>query len=66
MVSPHDLETGTTKVKNLEQNAGSLAVKLSRDDIKEICTVVSINEVSGGNQNFLPEYSWKHATTPAK
>ncbi|XVF28764.1 hypothetical protein REPUB_Repub15cG0058900 [Reevesia pubescens] len=35
---------GTTKIKNLENNIGSLAVKLTHDDLKEICDIVPIEE----------------------
>ncbi|OMO54679.1 Aldo/keto reductase [Corchorus capsularis] len=35
---------GTTKVKNLENNIGSLKVKLTEDDLKEICDIVPIEE----------------------
>ena len=59
--------TGTTKVKNLENNIGSLAVKLTQEDLKEICDAVPINEVGGERDlAILSEYNWKNANTPSK
>ncbi|EXC16751.1 Perakine reductase [Morus notabilis] len=58
---------GTTKVKNLANNIGSLAVKLSEEDLKEICDAMPIHEV-GGDRDYesLTIYSWKFADTPLK
>ncbi|KAL4642261.1 hypothetical protein ACB092_02G002500 [Castanea dentata] len=57
---------GTTKVRNLDTNIGSLAVKLSEDDLKEICDAVPIDEVVGHRLIALPQYAWKFANTPPK
>ena len=38
---------GTTKVKNLDNNIGSITVKLNEDDLKEICDAVPVDEVNG-------------------
>ncbi|KAM4068273.1 hypothetical protein ACB094_M002100 [Castanea mollissima] len=57
---------GTTKVRNLDTNIGSLAVKLSEDDLKEICDAVPIDEVVGHRLISLPQYAWKFANTPPK
>ncbi|XVF42171.1 hypothetical protein PTKIN_Ptkin01aG0338300 [Pterospermum kingtungense] len=38
---------GTTKVKNLDSNIGSLKVKLTEEDLKEIYDGIPINEVAG-------------------
>ncbi|KAE8729118.1 Perakine reductase [Hibiscus syriacus] len=43
---------GTTKFKNLDSNIGSLKVKLSEEDLKEISDAVPTNEVAGDR---LPE-----------
>ncbi|KAK4596381.1 hypothetical protein RGQ29_014423 [Quercus rubra] len=56
---------GTTKIKNLDDNIGSLNVKFKEDDLKEITDAVPIEEVAGGrsylgNEQFL----WKFANTP--
>ncbi|KAK2647104.1 hypothetical protein Ddye_022299 [Dipteronia dyeriana] len=58
---------GTTKVKNLVNNIGSLAVKLTEDNLKEICDAVPIDEV-GGNREFsvLSKYEYRFANTPRK
>ncbi|XP_059446147.1 perakine reductase-like isoform X2 [Corylus avellana] len=58
---------GTTKVKNLDNNIGSLAVKLSEDDLKEICDAVHIDEVVGERENAArSELTWKFANTPSR
>lgn len=58
---------GTTKVKNLNNNAGAMAVKLTEDDLKEICDAVPVDEVNGHRDlGFLVNYSWKLADTPPK
>ncbi|KAK9137467.1 hypothetical protein Sjap_008061 [Stephania japonica] len=58
---------GTTKIKNLDDNVGSVRVKLSEKDIKEISEAVPINEVAGDRtfQSWL-SCSWKSADTPPK
>jgi diketogulonate reductase-like aldo/keto reductase len=58
---------GTTKIKNLDANIGSLSVKLTTEDQKEMSDVVPINEVAGERitDNFI-RCSWKFANTPAK
>lgn len=58
---------GTTKIKNLDQNIGALAVKLSEKDLKEISESVPADDVAGGRYyNGLDHFSWKLANTPAK
>ncbi|XVE81679.1 hypothetical protein DITRI_Ditri15bG0084600 [Diplodiscus trichospermus] len=42
---------GTTKVKNIKENIGSLALKLTEEDLKEICNAVLIDEVCGPREN---------------
>lgn len=59
--------TGTTKIKNLDDNIGSLRVKLTNEDLDEISSVIPINEVAGdGVIGGLLRCSWKFANTPAK
>ncbi|KAL1828259.1 hypothetical protein DCAR_0207457 [Daucus carota subsp. sativus] len=56
---------GTTKIKNLDNNLGSLRIKLTVDDLKEISDAVPINEVSGSRASeTLLKTSWKFANTP--
>ncbi|KAJ3690861.1 hypothetical protein LUZ61_020025 [Rhynchospora tenuis] len=56
---------GTTKVKNLESNIGSIKVKLSEDDLKEISEAVSVDEVAGYRAHgFMEPFSWRFANTP--
>ncbi|KAK3200626.1 hypothetical protein Dsin_024041 [Dipteronia sinensis] len=38
---------GTTKIKNLDSNTGSIKVKLTNEDLQEISAVIPINEVAG-------------------
>ncbi|KAI9084822.1 hypothetical protein K1719_033228 [Acacia pycnantha] len=57
----------STLIKNLDQNLGSLTVKLSDGDLKEISQEVLIDEVAG-DQHFKSwdQFSWKLANTPPK
>ncbi|KAJ1687058.1 hypothetical protein LUZ63_018448 [Rhynchospora breviuscula] len=56
---------GTTKVKNLESNIGSLKVKLSEDDLKEISEAVSVDVVAGSRlPSAMEPFSWRFANTP--
>ncbi|KAK6911405.1 NADP-dependent oxidoreductase domain [Dillenia turbinata] len=58
---------GTTKVKNLDNNIGSLRVKFTEEDLKEISDAVPIDEVVGGRTyDNMMSVSWKFANTPAK
>ncbi|XP_020696962.1 probable aldo-keto reductase 1 [Dendrobium catenatum] len=58
---------GTTKSKNLSSNIGSLNVKLTEDDLKELSNAISIQEVAGSNNwGYMESISWKYANTPAK
>lgn len=57
--------TGTTKIKNLDQNIGALSLKLTESDLREISEAVPIDDVAGSRYFF--EYdkdSWKFADTP--
>jgi len=58
---------GTSKIKNLENNIGSLNVKLTEEDLKEISDAVPIEVVAGGRsyQN-MDHFQWKFANTPPK
>nr|CAD1819821.1 unnamed protein product [Ananas comosus var. bracteatus] len=56
---------GTTKIKNLDNNIGSLKVKLTEEDVKEIRDAVREEEVVGlrtANESL----TWKYANTPRK
>lgn len=54
---------GTTKIKNLDDNVGSLQVKLTKEDLKEISDAVPINEVAGVRSAQL-QLTWKFTNTP--
>ncbi|XP_044484180.1 perakine reductase-like [Mangifera indica] len=58
---------GTTKIKNLDDNIGSLALKLTEESLKEICDAVPVEEVGGhSNYAYLTKYEYKYANTPTK
>ncbi|XP_020422906.1 peptide-N(4)-(N-acetyl-beta-glucosaminyl)asparagine amidase isoform X2 [Prunus persica] len=58
---------GTTKIKNLDSNIGSLGVKLKEEDIKEISDAVPINQAAGDSDSgILMQWQWKLANTPPK
>jgi aryl-alcohol dehydrogenase-like predicted oxidoreductase len=58
---------GTTKIKNLDDNIGSLKMKLTEANLKEISDAVPIGEVAGSRsyQN-TDHFQWKFANTPPK
>ncbi|KAE8679941.1 transmembrane emp24 domain-containing protein A [Hibiscus syriacus] len=56
---------GTTKVKNIKDNIGSLALKLTQEDLKEICDAVPTDDGSGPREAAsIAKYAWKFADTP--
>ncbi|XP_022856356.1 perakine reductase-like [Olea europaea var. sylvestris] len=57
---------GTTKIKNLHENIGSVKVKLTKDDLKEISDAVPVNEVAGIKTptEALESFTWRYANTP--
>ncbi|XP_030534729.1 perakine reductase-like [Rhodamnia argentea] len=58
---------GTTKTENLDKNIGSLRVKLTEEDVKEISGVIPIDEVAGSRINkHYACHSWKNANTPPR
>uniref|UniRef100_A0A2P2KCE5 Uncharacterized protein MANES_08G133200 n=2 Tax=Rhizophora mucronata TaxID=61149 RepID=A0A2P2KCE5_RHIMU len=58
---------GTTKIKNLDENIGSLMVKLTEDELKQVSDAVPINEVAGDRTySSMSSVSWKFANTPPK
>ncbi|OVA15331.1 Aldo/keto reductase [Macleaya cordata] len=48
---------GTTKIKNLDDNIGSLEVKLSLEDLKEVSAAVPIDEVNGEREFSLHSHT---------
>ncbi|KAJ9682334.1 hypothetical protein PVL29_018286 [Vitis rotundifolia] len=58
---------GTTKIKNLNDNIGSFALKLTKDDLKEISDAVPVDGIVGSRTfENAGHLSWKYANTPAK
>ncbi|XP_038714628.1 probable aldo-keto reductase 1 [Tripterygium wilfordii] len=58
---------GTTKVKNLDHNIGSVTVKLTKGDMDEISDAIPINEVAGDRApEVIQRFSWQFANTPPK
>ncbi|KAI5676851.1 hypothetical protein M9H77_07801 [Catharanthus roseus] len=56
---------GTTKTKNLHENIGSLKVKLTKEDLKEIAEAAPPGKVAGRNVgDVLYAVSWRFANTP--
>ncbi|XP_057736413.1 probable aldo-keto reductase 1 isoform X1 [Arachis stenosperma] len=59
---------GTTKIKNLDQNVGALAVRLEERVLKEISDAVPIEDVAG-TRHFSETHgkaTWKFSNTPPK
>ncbi|KAM3290388.1 hypothetical protein P3S67_018677 [Capsicum chacoense] len=44
---------GTTKIKNLHDNIGSVRVKLTEEGVKELSDAVPIGEVPNNNQMII-------------
>ncbi|KAL4558894.1 hypothetical protein LXL04_037098 [Taraxacum kok-saghyz] len=58
---------GTTKIKNLDENVGTVKVKLTKEDVEEISNAVPIDEVVGcRTSEALLRISWKFANSPPK
>ncbi|KAK3418405.1 probable aldo-keto reductase 1 isoform X2 [Eucalyptus grandis] len=58
---------GTTKIKNLDDNIGSLRVKLTEEDMKEISDAVPIDDIAGDRiDEHHVRCSWKYANTPLR
>ncbi|XVF57259.1 hypothetical protein PTKIN_Ptkin06aG0190500 [Pterospermum kingtungense] len=58
---------GTTKIKNLDSNIDSLKLKLTAEDLKEICDMFPVDEVAGAVQPHTQmQFTWKFANTPPK
>lgn len=59
------LHSGTTKLKNLDSNIGSLKVRLTKEDLKELTDTVPEEEVLGYRSFSIGEsINWQHADTP--
>ncbi|CAI8586381.1 unnamed protein product [Vicia faba] len=55
----------TTKMKNFENNIGSLNVKLTEQQLKEISDAVPVEEIAGKRDyGSLSQYMWEFSTTP--
>ncbi|RZS26178.1 hypothetical protein BHM03_00059484, partial [Ensete ventricosum] len=55
----------TTKLRNLDDNIGSLKVKLTEDDLKEISDAVREEEVAGyRSHRSFESVTWKYTNTP--
>ncbi|XP_051129304.1 probable aldo-keto reductase 1 [Andrographis paniculata] len=55
---------GTTKIKNLEENIGSFAVKLTPEELDEIATTISSDQVAGEREfGAFTKYSYRLANT---
>lgn len=60
-------DIGTTKIKNLDENVGSVKVKLTKEDVEAICNAVPVDEVAGcKTSDALLRVSWRFANSPPK
>lgn len=67
MVAGSFFDIGTTKIKNLDENVGTVKVKLTKEDVEEISNAVPIDEVAGCRTGeALLRISWKFANSPPK
>lgn len=68
IISLHILNfSGTTKIRNLDDNIGTLMVKLSEEDLKELSDAVPFDMVSGSRDyDLISQFTWKNSDTPAK
>ncbi|PIN06671.1 Voltage-gated shaker-like K+ channel, subunit beta/KCNAB [Handroanthus impetiginosus] len=58
---------GTTNIKNLEDNIGSIGLKLKPDDLKEIADAIPIDQVGGEREyDIFSKYCYRLANTPKK
>ncbi|PQM42215.1 putative aldo-keto reductase 1 [Prunus yedoensis var. nudiflora] len=58
---------GTTKIKNLDANIGSLRVKLGEEDLKRVSDAVPIDQVAGDRTYLgMTHLQWNFANTPPK
>lgn len=58
---------GTTKIKNLDTNIGSLSLKLKEEDLKEITDAVPLDQVAGDKTYAHASHvQWKFANTPQR
>ncbi|KDP23654.1 hypothetical protein JCGZ_23487 [Jatropha curcas] len=58
---------GTTKIKNLVENIGSLKVKLTEEELQEIAAAVPVEEVAGDRTyESMSNVTWRFANTPPK
>ena len=56
---------GTTKIKNLHDNIGSVRVKLTEEDVNELSDAVPVSEVAGLRiGGSLYNTSYKFSITP--
>ncbi|XP_020590266.1 probable aldo-keto reductase 1 [Phalaenopsis equestris] len=56
---------GTTKIENLDSNINSLKVKFTNDDLTEIASAISVEDVAGSRvYGFMEAHSWRYADTP--
>lgn len=62
-----EFSAGTTKTKNLDENIGSLNVKLSRADLQEIADSLPPDEIAGSRSpDIVRNLTWRSSDTPQK
>ncbi|KAI3868995.1 hypothetical protein MKX03_015952 [Papaver bracteatum] len=56
---------GTTKVENLNQNVGALAVKLTEIELAELKSIASGEDAVKGERHSEMKSTWKYSETPS-
>ena len=65
MTFPTLLVTGTTQIKHLDTNLGSLKLRFTEADLKEVSDAVPITAIAGDRTyKSMISKTWKFATTP--
>uniref|UniRef100_A0A0E0KP55 NADP-dependent oxidoreductase domain-containing protein n=1 Tax=Oryza punctata TaxID=4537 RepID=A0A0E0KP55_ORYPU len=55
---------GTTKIHNFDQNVGALSVKLTPDEMSELESYASVDDVKGDRYHGTFLNTWKNSETP--
>ncbi|XP_026383241.1 probable aldo-keto reductase 2 [Papaver somniferum] len=56
---------GTTKIENLNQNVGALAVKLTETELAELESLASDEDAVKGERHSAMKSTWKYSETPS-
>ncbi|KAG5560814.1 hypothetical protein RHGRI_003988 [Rhododendron griersonianum] len=56
---------GTTKIENLKQNIGALAVELTEEEMAELESIASADAVKGGRNAYTSLTCWMNSMSPS-